>query len=150
MKDRFTELIEQLGTTLNTPLHNDSGDSCVLLIDEKLKVQLELHKDQERVVIAAYITTIDPGTFREQVLAAALKANARDYPSVGIFGYSSHNNGLALFDCLLLEGLQADKLADYLSVFVGKAFEWQQSIDRGTVPIVMSAKNKDQPKPFGL
>jgi hypothetical protein len=132
MENPFEEIIRQLSTSVNIPLKADEHDRVALLVDEKLKVQLEMDKAQQKLIISGYISKVPPGKFRENVLFQALKANSRSYPEeLGILGYSSYDNMLTLYDLIPLENLTGEKLTDLLALFVGKAMEWQSAIASG-------------------
>ena len=143
MISRFEELLKQLANLLNTPLHVDTKGCCAILVDERLKVQLELDKSQEKVILSGYITSIIPGRFRENVLIEALKENDQNFQT-GILGYSSYNDMLALFLVLSLHLLNGEILADQLASFIAKAMEWQNAIRAG-YPAPISTDASDKP-----
>lgn len=144
MIDRFTELLQELGKIFDLPLHPDGKQSCSLMINEKLRMQLELDRTQERVVIGAYLGTVPPGRFRENTLAHTLKMNAL-HPRLGTFGYNPYHNQLALFDYLPLENLNGEKCADFLALFLAKAAEWQEALQTGNLPVLPSDPSQKLP-----
>ncbi len=145
----FEELLAELGNALGVSLNADSNNSCTLLVDEKLKVQLEMQKEKDRLLMGARVGVVDPGRFRENVLIEALKENNLPYPQVGIFGYSPKNNQLALYDTLDLDDLTGEKLANYLSLFIGKSLEWKNALESGhSAP--QTSQTGEGPKPFDL
>jgi len=131
--DPLRDLLEELGKIFDLPLEPDKQKSCSIVIDEKFKVQLELSRMQEKIILGAYLGVVPPGRFRENLLAHALKANAI-YPRVGTLGYSPYHNQLALFDFLPLEGLNGEKLADQLALFIAKGNEWLEALKTGILP----------------
>jgi len=147
--DKFEELLNELGNILGVSLHPDQMHSCTILIDEKMKLQLEMQKNKENLLLGAHICVVEPGRFRENVLGEALKTNNLSYPQVGTLGYSAYNNQLALFDVLSVDEMTGQKLADYLSLFIAKALEWRDAIEAGnTSPLPLT--EEEGPKPFGM
>lgn len=148
MLSPFEELLKELSNKIEVPLHADAKHCCAILIDEKLKVQLEADKAQQHLILSGYISHVTPGKFRENVLTDALKANKATYPQeIGIFGFSPHNNMLALFYILSMENLTGEKLSDILAYFVGKAMDWHNAISAGYSSPVPT---ESPPKPFEL
>ncbi len=133
MIDRFTELLQELGKILDISLHPDEHQSCALLVDEKLKLQLELDKSLETLIVGAHLGIVPPGKFRENLLAHALKANAI-FPRMGTFGYSPYHNQMAFFEFLPLNTQNGEKLADFLAMFIAKAKEWKEALESGILP----------------
>lgn len=139
--DRFEELLSQLGTELDVPLHLDKQGACKLRINDSLDVQLEPDRSQEKLLLASFISEIPPGKLRENVLKDALKANG-PLPLHGIFSYSERNNQLTLFAFLPFSQLTGKILADFLALFVEKATSWQQGIERGQTASLISQQTK--------
>lgn len=131
--DPFRDLLEELGKAVDLPLEPDRKKSCTIVIDEKFKIQMELSRVQDKIILCAYLGVVPPGKFRENLLAHTLKANAI-YPRVGTLGYSPYHNQLALFDFLPLEGLNGEKLADQLALFIAKGNEWIEALKTGILP----------------
>lgn len=131
--DPLRDLLEDLGKIFDLPLEPDRKNSCSIVIDEKFKIQMELNHLQDKLIVGAYLGVVPPGRFRENLLAHALKANAV-YPRIGTLGYSPYHNQLALFDFLILEGLNGDKLADSLGLFIAKGNEWIEALKTGILP----------------
>ena len=129
--DRFQEIIWDLGEEIDVPLHVDTNNSCQIVIDEKLSIQLEVEERNEKLLIAAYVSEVPPGRFRENVLKETLKINA--LPNrLGTFGYIEKINMLVLFHFLPLETIKREKLADFLELFIQEASRWHSSILTGT------------------
>jgi len=129
MQDTFERLIKSLGKLLNASLHVDANQSCTLLIEEKITVQIEKDHQEKGYIIGAMVATLPPGKFREEVLKNALQAN-HFFPKMGTFGYSAHNNQLALFYLVKDPDISAEKFAEVLSAFVAKALEWKQALEQ--------------------
>lgn len=149
--DKFEELLKELGKILDMPLHVDSEHSCTILVNEKLRVQMELERNQERLIVASFIGLVPPGKFRENVFALALKIN-NPYPRIGTFGYSAYSNQLMLFEYLHPTKLNGEKLADFLSVFIPKAMEWRDALEVGNIARLTTPTSETAklPNPFGM
>ena len=97
MINRFEEILQLLGQSLNLPLQVDANNACAIQIKQNLIVQLQPDPSQEKLLIGCQIIQVPPGKFRENVLKEALKANGLPDPRVGIFAYIARNNTLFLF-----------------------------------------------------
>ncbi len=150
MQEPIEELLQHMGNALGISLHLDESDSCMIIIDEKLRVQIELHADGDKVVFAVFVAHVDPGKFREIVLAKAMQANNLPYPQYGIFGYSPYNNQLVLFDLLALDDLNGEKMADFFTLLTEKAKLWEESLERGETPVLSTDKKLKPPTPFDI
>lgn len=132
LEDRFTLLLKELASLLKIKLSPDENHSCLLNIKDKLKVQLELDQnDQDILVIGSVLGELSPGKFREDILFSALKANAKPFPRIGDFAYSTKLNSLILFSRLNLDHFSAEHVLSVLTPFVHKAYAWKDALDRG-------------------
>jgi len=110
----------------------DKNNSCLLNIKDKLKVQLELDTNNQSVlIIASVLGELSPGKFREDILLSALKANAKPYPRIGNFAYSTKLNSLVLSSSLNIDHFKAENVLAVLTPFFHKAYAWKDAIDRG-------------------
>lgn len=130
--ESFKELVQHLSDLIGVTLHTDRIDACRFSVDGKLHVQIENEPSYERILIATFLGEVPPGKFRENVFKEALKAN-NFFPRVGILGFSNRKYQLALFDTLPYLNLTANKLGDFLSVFIEKAEMWRSSIQNGNL-----------------
>lgn len=128
--DLFQQLLYDLGTELDLPLHIDKNGACKLLVDEKLPVQLEMHPDGKRLLIWIIISELPPGKFREEVLKIALRLNGV-YNELGIYAYIEKTNSLAFYTYQVAEKLKGLSLAELLAKLIPYAKEWQEAIARG-------------------
>ena len=149
MTDPFETLIQQLGVSLDVPLHVDRHRACTIRVHQQLNVQLQLDAASEKLWIASFICELPPGKFRENVLCEALKSNNLPEPRVGTLGYISMNNRLTLHQAYRFASIEGDKLANYLAGFIEYANLWRETIERGqTSPAPIHGKASA--KPFGL
>ena len=131
--DRFAILLADLGALIQVPLHPDHHRACCLVVNGELHVQLKEEENKERILVAAFISEVPPGKFREKIFRATLKENDL-YPRIGTFSYSERNNQLALFSYVYLPGLDGDKMADFLEKFLEKSFSWKAGLLSGQLP----------------
>jgi Tir chaperone protein (CesT) family len=130
----YEKIIEELGHKLHFPLTPEKNGAVAILIEGKLRIQIERDPEERYLIVAATISDLSPGPARAKIVRNALRANASPYPRYGIFAYSRQANQLLLFDRLLLEGLSGGALFDYLELFTEKAWAWTDGIHRGQVP----------------
>ncbi|MEM7174595.1 MAG: CesT family type III secretion system chaperone [Chlamydiota bacterium] len=146
----FQELVWDLGEMMKIPFHIDENNACRLLIGEKLPIQLEMDDMGENVLVAASVSEIPPGRFREDLLKAALKANA-PYNPHGALAYVEKKNILVLYKFLAISQCTAPKLVEFLVPFIEYAESWQASVLSGIPPSPSQHTNKrDLPPPFSI
>lgn len=134
MIDPFEQLIQELSHHLDVPLHLQEKDSCAILVNELLVVQIELTKDLQKVLLGSHLGEVAPGKYREELLKEALKYNHRNYPDLGILGFEPSSKQLALFDTIGLDKLNGEILAAYFPIFVERAKLWQEALRKGSYP----------------
>lgn len=127
----FTDLMNDLGELLNTEIHPDLNLSCCLMINDSLKVQIEMSTTGEEILLASFVVELPPGRFREEVLRDALKANHQSDLNHGVLSYVKNHNALTLFQTIHAHGLSANDLYKYLSLFVERAKGWKDAINAG-------------------
>lgn len=136
MKERFAQLIDELGTLLSMDLFLDANDSCDLLLEETLSIQLE-QNDQEQVVIGCFLGELQAGRYREDVLHNALKENYLSH--AGVFAYNEPNNQLTFFSLLPIRDLTAIFLQGSLAEFSEVALSWHDALKKGeALPLTKS------------
>ncbi len=126
----FTRLLYDLGELLALPLHSDENNACVLVIDELLRIQMQLDTTQERLLLGSMLIELPPGKFRENILKEALKVNDFFTPHLGYLSYVKKENKLVLYNYLMMKGLTAEKLGEHLTFFVENANAWIQALER--------------------
>ncbi len=129
--DLFTDILNQLSRELSIPLKPDGNHSCLLLIREKLEVQLELDPSLSFLITGCVLAPLPPGKTREEILFAALKSNRSEPPRYGHFGYAKKNDSLILFEMTPVESLRTENFSLFLSAFIRKAFSWKEAIESG-------------------
>lgn len=134
MIDPFAELLTELGGYLGTPLNPDDFDSCAIVVNDSLLVQLEMQQEGEKLIMGTKLGLLQPGKYRVEFLKMALKANHSNYPDLGILGYHPRDHLLALYDAIRLSILSGETLFHYFNFFVAKAVRWQEAIGSGRSP----------------
>ncbi|HEX2579688.1 MAG TPA: CesT family type III secretion system chaperone [Rhabdochlamydiaceae bacterium] len=145
--DHFAILLADLGALIQVPLHPDNHRACSLVINGELHVQLK--EDRERILVAAFISEISAGKFREHILLETLKENNL-FPRTGNFCYCERNNQLALYAYVYLAGLDGNKMADFLEPFLEKAFSWKTALQTGQLPERGRTLQKTGPSIFDI
>ncbi len=130
----FEDLIQELGTTLGLSFHLDPHGACCLQMNEKLRVQIEPDKQEDRIILAAFIGELNPGRFREDVLKEALKANAQfigNGNAGAILGFSARHNQLACHTFLPILEISPEKLLASLTYLTEHALSWMEALQSG-------------------
>ncbi len=149
MRDRFEEILNELGIECGQPLHPDSHGACKLFINELMHVQIECRQELESLAILTFICEIPPGKFRENVLKTALKSNHFS-PEKPYLCYSDKNNQLSLFQYLPMKTLTGKQLMGFLEHFMKKAHEWRQGVQTGDLASLFSPVQSQGKGMFGL
>jgi|GEM_PF-1313807 len=152
MNNEFLEVIEGLSRLMNLPLTPEHEKSIVLAVDKKLRVQLELEEQKNRLIVASQIFPLDPGKFRENVLLYALMTNVYPYTLIGTLCFSEKTGSLVLYHYFDMEKVSPDVLHDFLPRFVEKAMEWQEALENSNpapAQVVQRGK-KHGISPFGI
>ncbi|MDJ0652485.1 MAG: CesT family type III secretion system chaperone [Simkaniaceae bacterium] len=145
--DKFQELIWDLGQLIELPLHIDKNHACNLLLDENLEVQMQMDKDQENVLICAFLGAISPGRFRQNVLKEALKVNGQYHP-FGSLAFYEKKNMLILHQFIPAEKVNGEKLVKSLEIFIEEAEEWRRALASGATAPIKYHSVASNPPPF--
>lgn len=131
----YSALLQELGKILQLPnLHPDANNTCMVKFKGDIKVQIELDKSNQFLIIGTDLDSIPAGRYRETLFTEALKANGMPPPHYGNFAYSKQADHLVLFDMLHVTDLTGQKVADFLTLFLEKARIWKEAIAKGEVP----------------
>ncbi len=129
--NKFTLLLQELSKELSMDLKPDENNSCLIVIQDKLKIQLELDPEEKNLIIGSILTELPPGKFREDILLSSLTANAKRYPRLGTFAYSKKLNSLVLFEMIELEFFNVENILSMLTPFIKKALLWKEALEQG-------------------
>lgn len=149
----FETLLQELGKTEVIPiqeLHPDRNNSCLIRLKGGLEIQIELDKKIDTLVIGCDLGPVANGRYREEVFREALKANGLPYPRWGDFAYSQKSDHLVLFHKMHTKDLTGEKIADFLTHFLEKAFQWRDALLRNDVPVVSGTSAYRPMGMFGL
>lgn len=149
----FESILQELGRTEVIPikdLHPDSRNSCLIRLKGGLEIQIEMDKKGDFLLIGCDLGSAATGKYREDVFREALKANGLPEPRWGDFAYSQQTDHLILFHRLHTKDLTGEKVADYLSHFLEKAFLWRDALSHNDVPIVSGMHTSRPLGMFGL
>ncbi|MEM8727224.1 MAG: CesT family type III secretion system chaperone [Chlamydiota bacterium] len=145
--DKFQQLLWDLGELIELPLHSDKNRACNLLLDENLEIQIQMDKNEENLLICAFLGEISPGKFRENVLKDALKVNGQ-YCPFGSLAFYERKNMLLLHQFLAAEKLNGETLVARLEAFIEEAEEWRQALANGATAPVKYHSFGSNPPPF--
>lgn len=140
----FHDLVYQLSEKLETELLVDSNGACQFIIDNNIAIQIEPDATEELVLIGSHIFELPPGKFRQEVLTAALEANASFPPPLPTLAYSNQTNTLILYSYIATKALHIDAFTDYLSHFLAIATDWKEALDAGGTSPVKTYLTKDE------
>lgn len=126
----LSELAKELHLQSLTP---DATGSCLLLLKNKVKVQIEPDKKEGFLLIGTTLEDIPLGRYRTDLFEAALKENGTP-PLKGIFSWSNKNNVLFLYERLPMDKLNGTTLLAHIQTIADKAHEWKEAIEQGRIP----------------
>jgi hypothetical protein len=133
---QFGALLQELEPFFKCKLEPDINNSCLIKMANGLKVQIELDKYGEYLLIGTRLGIVSIGRYRENIFKEALKVNALHPPSNGVFGYSKKSGNLILFVTLGVRNINQDKMISVLTTFIPKAQIWMEALSRGELPIM--------------
>ncbi len=128
--DKFEELLHSLGQVAHISLHPDKNRACLLTVNNRLHIQLEMDDLEERLLVATFICEVPPGKFRESIFRETLKANNR-FPRLGTLAFLVRTGQLAFFEYLPFIQLSGEKLYAFLELFSMQADSWHTAIEGG-------------------
>lgn len=150
VRDLFSTILAEIGEALKIPdLHPDQSNSCLINLASGVKIQIEIDKKGDSILIGSELGTIHQGRYRENVFREALKANGMPHPLHGIIAYSKNADKIVLFEKIPLKDYHIEKVIAMLPPFLEKAKTWRDALARGDVPIV-SYTSSSSSGMFGL
>src|SRR5262245_19403177 len=127
-------VLTELGRLLNIPdLKPDQNNTCLIKMPKGPKIQLEMAKTGDGILIGIELGQVPPGRYRIDVLKEALKSNGLPLPRYGIFAWSRKADTLILYKKFPLKDLTGEKIAAFLSPFIEKANKWTEALAKGEV-----------------
>lgn len=138
--DRFGALLDELGSLIHKKLTIDSQKTCVLHLQNKTNIYLELDRLGEQINIIIDIGSPPTGPYRENLFREALKANGLPSPKNGVFAYGAKTDSLLLYDQEQIEELNGHRLLETLQTLLQKALVWKQAMERGDIPSYQSTE----------
>ena len=133
-------LLQELGKCLGIPnLHPDQHESCVLMLKEGLKIQIELDSTSQFLIIGIDLGPVGSGKYRENIFREALKANSTQLPRHGIFAFSDVTKHLILFEQIPVLNLRGEHIAAEIPFLKEKAILWTGALERKELPPINPA-----------
>ena len=137
--DMFSGLLQDVARAMQiNELHPDRNNSCLINLGNDTKVQLELDKGHEFLIIGFDIGNVPAGRYRENVFREAMKANGLPHPRYGTFAYSKQADKLVLFEKISLTDINGERVASMIRPMSDKAKIWKESVAHGEIPTVSS------------
>lgn len=143
-----TDLMSRLVSSLNL-MQISPCDSFVFPVPGGLRIQIELDKDEKRLLIGTTVGNLQSGSYRLKIFKEALKANGMSPPHYGVLGFSRKTGDLILFDYLDMRELTGSKVAEFLVPFLDKAKIWHDAIEGGNLPDI-APQTASRPQDKGL
>ncbi|EGK69209.1 putative Type III secretion chaperone [Chlamydia abortus LLG] len=136
MQNQFEQLLESLGTKLNTSLVPDKNHACLIRFNNtQVPVQLEEDGTSGDIAVGTILGTLPENVFRERIFKAALSVNASPQSNIkGILSYGEISQQLYLSDVLNMNYLNGEKLFHYLNLFSMHAKIWIVALETGNLP----------------
>ncbi|ANH79069.1 CesT family type III secretion system chaperone [Candidatus Chlamydia sanziniae] len=136
MQNEFEQLLEALGSLLNTTLTPDSNQACLIRFSHtNVPVQLEQGNTSGDLAVATLLGLLPDNVFRERIFKAALSVNGSPQSNIkGILGYGEISQQLYLSDILSMNYLTGEKLFQYLTLFSQHAKIWMEALETGNLP----------------
>ena len=135
VRDLFETLLEETGQILGiADLHPDQNNSCLIGLKSGVRIQMELDKRGDFLILCCSLGSPPGGKYRENLFRQALKANELLPDQVGIFAYSVKTDHMLLFQKLPLNDLNGQKIAAAITPLSEKAAAWIEAIAHNDVP----------------
>lgn len=148
--DLFGSFLQDLGRIFELPdLRPDGNNSCLITLKNGVKVQLEMDRANEFLIVGIDIGVVPPGRYKENVFREALKANGLPPPLQGIFAYSTKTEHLVIFERFRGRELNADRISEFIQKLSEKALQWRSAIERGEIPTIEQTRSSSSGM-FGL
>lgn len=133
--DFYGTLLQELGDILGITLKPDRLNSCLLKYKTGTEVQIEMDRQDDKLILASYFQAPQKGRLREDFFREALRSNNnRATNQIGFFAYSRKADKMVFFIELPVKDLRGSHIADRLPTFVGKVEQWAQAIANGDQP----------------
>ena len=130
----YESLLKEFKAVFPCDLEPDENNSCLIVLGNDLRIQIELKRDH--LLVVCQIARLPIGRYRDNLFLESLKHNETFPPSAGVFGFSGRTHILYLFLKLEPENVTGTKLAIILPPFIAIAEEWTTAIAQGKTPSV--------------
>jgi hypothetical protein len=149
--NQFEALLQELEPFFQCQLTSDQNNSCLIKMKTGIKIQIELDRYGENLLMGIKLGAIPPGRYREMLFKEALKSNHTRIPFRGILGYSKKSSNLILFSLLDIRDVNQEKMITILTALLNKAETWASAISKGDIPFSLAESTiNSQPGIFGI
>lgn len=145
MSLEIENIIKILSEDLDVDLYLDANQSCCIILNDAIKIQLELDKSRQNLILASHLFELAPGKFRENVLKAAIKSNYGLEKGIGTLSYLPRNSALVLYEIIPLVFLTESKLFSLFMSFYQKGLFWIENLKSSSIPQFISSKGEQPP-----
>jgi hypothetical protein len=150
VSDILGMILKDLESYFKCPLKPDANHSCLVKLPSGVKIQIELDRREENLVIGCNLGTLPAGSFKNNILRQALKANGLPPPLYGILAFT-RSETLILFARVPINHINMDQLTTLLNKFIEKAQTWSTALAQGNIPELPLFENQQsRPNLFGL
>lgn len=154
MEEDLQRSFFELGELLGEEILFSEHEGCRIIVNDTISVDFTFNSYDRILQMAAKISAIAPGKFRENVLKMALKSNYIYLERKSYLAYVQKDSALALIQNISLENLTGELLFDHLEGFTERALKWKEAIDSGQPspppPEVPEGSSRYKPPLFGI
>ena len=150
VRDLFETLLEETGQAMGITLRPDRNNSCLIKLPSGVKIQIEMDKKDDFLILGCNLGTAPAGKYRENLFRQALKTNELLPNQCGIFAYSPKTDHLILFQKLPLNDLNGQKIFAAITPLIDKAALWIEAIAHNDVPPLEQSTSTQSSGMFGL
>lgn len=133
VSSQFGGILKEFEPFFGCELEPDSNNSCLILMDIGLSIQIELNR-YGLLLVGCRMPTLPRNRFGDNLIKAALKFNELSLPSTGIFGYSQKYQQLILFIKIDPNDLNPQFIQEILTPFIKKAKNWVDAVKNDKIP----------------
>lgn len=143
----FSELMEAIGNSFGLSIELGSEMFCKINT-QGVSIQFEFLEAEGKLAVVSLLGEVSPGTFREDLLFAALKENGKE-ALLYTFGYAEPQQQLAL-QFLVPINTSADKIFELLQPFIDKAALWKKALEENNLQSIYVEATPSGPSPFEI
>lgn len=146
----YESLLQEWGNSVGIPLTINNKQTCRIEFEEEgVTMQIDLDPQGDQLVFGCILGVINPGSYRDSVFKAALRANGLSSSPRGILSYSDKLGALMLHEFMPIATADAEKLGNMIVLFRMHAKAWIDAIKAEGLPTIQ-AEGKRSAKGSGM